>query len=206
MVYLYEIQEILEQLTPMVSLHFGGSLLSKISQLFDKYMDALIKALPGPSDDDNLPDLKEAVPFRAETDSEQLAILGIAFTILDELLPDAVLSTWMQQSESKEPNSGLMGNSVVNANASVELKEWRKHLQHCFDKLRDHFCRQYVLSFIYSREGKTRLNAHIYLSDNRGNPYWDSDPLPSLPFQVIFLILLLLLLNLLLFSNYLFLR
>lgn len=180
------VEEILEQLTPMVSLHFGGSLLSKISQLFDKYMDALIKALPGPSDDDNLPELKEAVPFRAETDSEQLAILGIAFTILDELLPNAVLSTWMQQSESKEPNSGLIENPVLNANASVELKEWRKHLQHCFDKLRDHFCRQYVLSFIYSREGKTRLNAHIYLSDNREDLYWDSGPLPSLPFQALF--------------------
>ncbi|OIW10235.1 hypothetical protein TanjilG_27986 [Lupinus angustifolius] len=179
------VEEILEQLTPLASLHFGGSILSRISQLFDKYMDALIKALPGPSDDDNLPELKEAVPFRAETDSEQLAILGIAFTILDELLPNAVLSTWTQQSESKEPISELKEN-VLNANASVELKEWRKHLQHCFDKLRDHFCRQYILNFIYSREGKTRLNAHIYLNDNREDLYRDSDPLPSLPFQALF--------------------
>ncbi|KAE9613658.1 hypothetical protein Lal_00016108 [Lupinus albus] len=179
------VEEILEQLTPLASLHFGGSILNRISQLFDKYMDALIKALPGPSDDDNLPELKEVVPFRAETDSEQLAILGIAFTILDELLPNAVLSTWTQQSESKEPISELKEN-VLNANASVELKEWRKHLQHCFDKLRDHFCRQYILNFIYSREGKTRLNAHIYLNDNEEDLYRDSDPLPSLPFQALF--------------------
>ncbi|CAL0312178.1 unnamed protein product [Lupinus luteus] len=177
--------EILEQLTPLASLHFGGSILNRISQLFDKYMDALIKALPDPSDDDNLPELKEAVPFRAETDSEQLAILGIAFTILDELLPNAVLSTWTQQSESKEPISELKEN-VLNANASVELKEWRKHRQHYFDKLRDHFCRQYILNFIYSREGKTRLNAHIYLNDNREDLYRDSDPLHSLPFQALF--------------------
>lgn len=148
-------------------------------------MDALIKALP--SDDDSLPELKEAMPFRAETDSEQLAILGVAFTILDELLPNAVLSTWMQKSESKESNSELTESVLLNTNASVELKEWRKHLQHSFDKLRDHFCRQYVLSFIYSREGKTRLNAHIYLSDDGEDLYWDSDPLPSLPFQVIIL-------------------
>ncbi|XP_027345764.1 exocyst complex component EXO84C [Abrus precatorius] len=178
------VQDILEQLTPLASLHFGANVLNRILQLFDKYMDALIKALPGPSDDDNLPELKEAVPFRAETDSEQLAILGIAFTILDELLPNAVLSTWMLQSESKEPNSGLA--ETFNTNANAELKEWRKHLQHSFDKLRDHFCRQYILSFIYSREGKTRLDAHIYLSDNREDLYWDSDPLPSLPFQALF--------------------
>ncbi|XP_057754560.1 exocyst complex component EXO84C [Arachis stenosperma] len=179
------VEEILEQLTPMASLHFGGNVLSRILQLFDKYMDALIKALPGPSDDDNLPELKEAVPFRAETDSEQLAILGVAFIILDELLPNAVLSTWMRKSDSKELNSEPSENVVLNTNTSVELKEWKKHLQHSFDKLRDHFCRQYVLTFIYSREGKTRLNAHIYLSDNRDDLY-DSGPLPSLPFQALF--------------------
>lgn len=179
----------MEQLTPTVSLHFGGNVLNRILQLFDKYMDALTRALPGPSDDDNLPELKEVALFRAETDSEQLAILGIAFTILDELLPNAVLSRWMLQSESKakEPNSGATENVTFNTNASVELKEWRKHLQHSFDKLRDHFCLQYIVTFIYSREGKTRLNAHIYLSDNRDDLYWDSGPLPSLPFQVVFL-------------------
>lgn len=184
--FMHIVEEILEQLTPMAVLHFGGNVLGRILQLFDKYMDVLIKALPGPSDDDNLPELKEAVPFRAETDSEQLAILGIAFTILDELLPNAVLSTWMLQNESKEPNSGLMEIVGFNTNASVELKEWRKQLQHSFDKLRDHFCRQYVLSFIYSREGNTRLNADIYLSDNKEDLDWDSGPLPSLPFQALF--------------------
>jgi len=187
-VLLNKFQEILEQLTPLASLHFGGNVLNRISQLFDKYMDALIRALPGPSDDDNLPELKEAVLFRAETDSEQLAILGIAFTILDELLPNAVLSRWMLQSEGKEPNTE---NVTFNTNASIELKEWRKHIQHSFDKLRDHFCRQYILTFIYSREGKTRLNARIYLGDNREDILWDSDPLPSLPFQVILIFLLL---------------
>lgn len=181
----HNLQEILGQLTPLVILHFGGSVLTRISQLFDKYMDALIKALPGPSDDDNLPELKEAVPFRAETDSEQLAVLGVAFTILDELLPNAVISTWKQQNESEEPKSANTENVVPNANTSVELKDWRKQLQHSFDKLRDHFCRQYVLSFIYSREGKTRLNAQIYLSNDGEDHDWDPEPLPSLPFQVI---------------------
>lgn len=205
MLYLwYNLQEILGQLTPLAILHFGGSILSRISQLFDKYMDALIKALPGPSDDDNLPELKEAMPFRAETDSEQLAVLGVAFTILDELLPNAVLSTWNQLNESKEPDSANTENVLPNVNTSVELKDWRKHLQHSFDKLRDHFCRQYVLSFIYSREGKTRLDAQIYLSDNGEDNYGDPEPLPSLPFQVIPRNFLLSHLNSFWFSNSLF--
>ncbi|KAB1222127.1 Exocyst complex component EXO84C [Morella rubra] len=184
--FMYIVEDILEQLTPFATMHFGGNVLSRISQLFDKYMDALIKALPGPSDDDNLTELKEAISFRAETDSEQLAILRIAFTILDELLPNSVMNIWNRQNESNEPKSGTNENLVPSASTTTELKEWKRHLQHSFDKLKDHFCRQYVLNFIYAREGKTRLDARIYLNGNGEDLYWDSDPLPSLPFQALF--------------------
>ncbi|KAJ6971004.1 hypothetical protein NC653_035314 [Populus alba x Populus x berolinensis] len=177
------IEDILAQLTPMAVLHFGANVLTRISQLFDKYMDMLIKSLPGPSDDDNLTELKEVIHFRAETDSEQLALLGLAFTILDELLPLAVIKVWSLTNESKELESE---NIVPNASITAELKEWKRSLQHSFDKLRDHFCRQYVLTFIYSRQGKTRLNALIYLGGEGADLYWDSDPLPSLPFQALF--------------------
>lgn len=75
-------------------LHFGVNILTRISQIFDKYVDSLIKALPSQSEDDNLTDLKEALPFRVETDSEQLALLGIAYTIADESLPMVVSRIW----------------------------------------------------------------------------------------------------------------
>ncbi|TXG75359.1 hypothetical protein E1A91_1Z022800v1 [Gossypium mustelinum] len=181
MKFLYIISDILEQLTPLVVSHFGGNVLPRISQLFDKYMDALIRALPGPSDDDSLTELKETIPFRAETDSEQLAILGIAFTIMDELLPSMVVKIWSPKNENQEPGNE---NIVPNASTTTELKDWRRQLQYSFDKLRDHFCRQYVLSFIYSIEGKTRLNAQIYLGGDGEDSQWDT--LPSLPFQALF--------------------
>ncbi|KAH1055832.1 hypothetical protein J1N35_033897 [Gossypium stocksii] len=181
MKFLYIISDILEQLTPLVVSHFGGNVLPRISQLFDKYMDALIRALPGPSDDDSLTELKETIPFRAETDSEQLAILGIAFTIMDELLPSMVVKIWSPKNENQEPGNE---NIVPYASTTTELKDWRRQLQYSFDKLRDHFCRQYVLSFIYSREGKTRLNAQIYLGGDGEDSQWDT--LPSLPFQALF--------------------
>ncbi|XP_030548811.1 exocyst complex component EXO84C isoform X2 [Rhodamnia argentea] len=184
--FMYIIDEILGQLTPLALVHFGANILNRISQLYDKYVDALNKALPGPSDDDNLTELKELLPFRAETDSQQLALLGMAYTIFDELLPDAIWNLWNPQSESKELVAGAMENASPSTPLPVEVKEWRRHLQHSFDKLRDHFCRQYVLSFIYSREGKTRLNAQIYLSESVEDQYLDSDPLPSLPFQALF--------------------
>lgn len=173
-------------MTPSTILHFGGNILIRIGHLFDKYIDALIKALPGPSDEDNLTELKDVMLFRAETDSEQLSILGIAFTIMDELLPNTVITVWKQQSGGDEPESGSAENIMPNPSTATDLKEWRRHLQHSFDKLRDHFCRQYVLSFIYSREGKTRLDAQIYLKSDGEDLHWGSDPLPSLPFQVLY--------------------
>ncbi|XP_062095950.1 exocyst complex component EXO84C isoform X2 [Humulus lupulus] len=179
------VEDILEQLTLLTVLHFGGNILSRIGQLFDKYMDSLIKALPGPSDDDNITELKDVVLFRAETDSEQLSILGIAFTIMDELLPNAVITVWKQQNGSQESKDGP-GENMKSSPSTNTLKEWKRHIQHSYDKLRDHFCRQYVLAFIYSREGKTRLNAQIYFNGNGDDLHWDSDPLPSLPFQALF--------------------
>lgn len=182
----YSLQEIVEQLTPLVIFHFGANILTRISHLFDKYVDSLIKALPSHSEDDNLTDLKEALPYRAETDSEQLALLGTAYTVADELLPMSVSRILSALNESKEAGTGVGDNIIATSSSTIELKDWRRHLQHSLDKLRDHFCQQYVLSFIYNRDGKTRLAAQIYLTGEGKDLFWDSDPLPSLPFQVVF--------------------
>lgn len=175
----------MDQLTPMAVIHFGGTILNKILQVFDRYIETLIKALPGPSEDDSLMESKDSLNFRAETDAQQVALLGSAFTVADELLPMAVLKTFTRKIENKETGGGY--NEAIGQNLVIsasEYKEWRRHLQHSWDKLRDHFCRQYVLTFIYSREGKARLDARIYLEGKGDDLFWDSDPLPSLPFQV----------------------
>ncbi|KAL2938073.1 Exocyst complex component EXO84C [Bienertia sinuspersici] len=177
------VKVIVEQLTPLAILQFGGNLLSRTVQLFDSYVDLLTKALPSPSEDDGITELKEAVPFKAETDSQQLALLGVANTVADELLPMTMSRIWNVEMETDDPRiaphesiSPIVGNAV-------EFKDWRRQLQHSLDKLRDHFCRQYVLNFIYSREGKARLDATIYVDGEGEDLVWGSDPLPSLPFQ-----------------------
>ena len=177
------LQDVLDQVTPMTIVHFGGTILNKFLQLFDRYVETLIKVLPGPSEDDNVVESKEPVEFKAESDAQQLALIGTAYTIADEFLPAAVSKFFAMQTEKKGtsgPSQGLGPGSIY----STEYKEWKRHLQHSLDKLRDHFCRQYVLSFIYL-EGKSRLDARMYLEVNRDDLLWDSDPLPSLPFQVI---------------------
>ncbi|KAI3776815.1 hypothetical protein L1987_46605 [Smallanthus sonchifolius] len=185
--FIFMVKDIVDQLTRLVILHFGGNVLTRILQVFDQYMDELIKALPEPSEDDSLMELKEAVPFRTETDSQQLALLGTAFTIAEELLPMVMSKIWSVLNESKEAaGNGVNDNIAPLMNNMIDYKDWRKQLQHSLDKLRDHFCRQYVLNFIYSRDGNTRLDAHIYLSGESDDLNWNSDPLPSLPFQALF--------------------
>lgn len=180
------VKDIAEHLTPLVILHFGGNFLSRVPHLFDKFVDLLIKTLPSASEDDGLADLKEAVPFKAETDSQQLAVLGAAYTVADELLPMAISSVLKGHIEGPEPKSGMPEIIASSAGTPVEYKDWRRQLQHSLDRLRDHFCQQYVLSFIYSREGKTRLDARIYLDGEGVDLLSDPDPSPSLPFQALF--------------------
>lgn len=183
--FIFVVKDIVEQLTHLVILHFGGNILTRISQLFDKYVDVLIKAIPSTSEDEDLTDLKD-VPFRAETDSQQLALLGTAFTIAEELLPMVVSKIWNILSESKEAGIGAVENVMPSANNTLEYKDWRRQLQHSLEKLKNHFCQQYVVSFIYSRDDKTRLDAQTYLQGKKEGLFWDSDPLPSLPFQALF--------------------
>ncbi|KAG0481579.1 hypothetical protein HPP92_012437 [Vanilla planifolia] len=158
----------------------------QVSPTFDKYVDILIKALPGTSDDDSLIEHKEPIAFRAETDAEQLVLLGNAFTISDEFLPGAVTRVLSPQTAKRDDGGGPSGSIALVAISAVEYKDWRRHLQHSFEKLRDYFCRQYVLTFIYSREGKARMDARMYLDGKADDLFWDSDPLPSLPFQALF--------------------
>ncbi|GJZ26720.1 exocyst complex component EXO84C [Tanacetum coccineum] len=114
-------------------------------------MDGLIKALREPSEDDSLMELKEAVPFKSETDSQQLALLGTTFTIAKELLPMVMSLIWSILNESKEAG-GATESPKVTTNAAVQAH----------------------------RDGPTRPDAHIYLSGEGNDLNLNSDPLPLL--------------------------
>ncbi|XP_042471321.1 exocyst complex component EXO84C-like isoform X2 [Zingiber officinale] len=58
------VEDILDQLTPTVISQFGRHVLNKLLQLFDKFIEAVIKTLPGPSEDDNLIEPKESAEFK----------------------------------------------------------------------------------------------------------------------------------------------
>ncbi|KAF6146385.1 hypothetical protein GIB67_020479 [Kingdonia uniflora] len=104
--FIFLVKDTMQQLTPEVISHFGATVLTKISHFFDEYVELLIKALPGPSEDKNLAENKEYVYYKAKTDSQQLALMVTVFTVADELLPMAVSRIWSGQSELMEPGSG----------------------------------------------------------------------------------------------------
>ncbi|XP_078438305.1 LOW protein: exocyst complex component-like protein [Wolffia australiana] len=175
------VADILEQLTPTAIMHFGKDILSRLLILFDKYVESLIKDLPSPTEDEAAAEQKESADSQLEVDAQHLVPLGTAWTVADELLPAAVSRVFTQRGKGDEiktmPFEGI---------SPVEFKDWRRHLQHSLDKLRDHLCRQYVLSFIYSKDEKACFDAHIYLGGKAGDLFWESNPLPSIPFQEFF--------------------
>ncbi|KAK9121226.1 hypothetical protein Syun_018843 [Stephania yunnanensis] len=184
--FIYLVKEIVERLTPEAITHFGGAILTRIAHLFDNYIGALTNVLPSTSEDDNLTEQRDATQFKVETDAQQLALLGTAYTVADELLPMAVSRIWNMLDEIKETGRGSMENLGPTGIDTVEFKDWRRQLVISSDKFRDQFCRQYVVSFIFSRDDDTRLGAKTYLNTKGEDLIWDAHPMPSLPFQALF--------------------
>ncbi|GAB4829560.1 hypothetical protein Ancab_019231 [Ancistrocladus abbreviatus] len=122
------LQDIVDHLTPWAILNFGANVLGRILQLFDKYANLLIKVLPSPSEDDNLAELREDLPFISETNSQQLALLGVAYTIANELLSTVVSRIWTSQNEIRELRSGLTKSIVPTAGNAMDYKYWKWHL------------------------------------------------------------------------------
>ncbi|GAB2230452.1 hypothetical protein Drorol1_Dr00014717 [Drosera rotundifolia] len=171
------LMEIMNNLTPLAFMNFGASILGKILELFDKFVDLLIKASPNTSED-------ETTPAKAETDTQQLSLLGIAYAVAGSL-PLIVSRTGAALNGSREPRNGVP-DVMVSTSSSVDYSDWKRNLQHSLDKLKDRFCQQYVLSFIYSGDGKPRLDARMYIDGEGEDLLWDSHPLPSPPFQDLF--------------------
>ncbi|KAL9261644.1 Exocyst complex component EXO84C-like protein [Drosera capensis] len=182
--FIFALQEIMNNLTPLAFMNFGASILGRILELFDKFVDLLIKALPYTSEDETIAELKEVVPVKAETDTQQLSLLGIAYAVADSL-PLIVSRTGAALNGSREPRSGVP-DVMVSTSSSIDYSDWKRNLQHSLDKLKDRFCQQYVLSFIYSGDGKPRLDARMYIDGEGEDLLWDSHPLPSPPFQDLF--------------------
>lgn len=180
------VQEFFEDVAPLLSMQLGGQTLDGLAQVFNSYINLLIKALPGSIEEDGGMEVSGNKIVRvAETETQQLALLGNAAALADELLPRAALKLVPQQTSGKEDP---WKRSSERQNRLPEQRDWRRRLQRTVERLRDNFCRQHALDLIFTEDGDTQLSAEMYinLDDNTDNSDWHQDPFPSLIFQELF--------------------
>eukprot|EP01018_Ginkgo_biloba_P013357 Gb_20183 [translate_table: standard] len=181
------IQEFFEDVAPLISMQLGGLTLDGLARVFNSYVNLLIKALPNLMEDDgNVEALENKIVKLAQTEAQQIALLGNATALADELLPRAALKLvpWYQAGGREDPRK----RASERQNRFPEQREWRRHLQRAVDRLRDNFCRQHALDLIFTEDGDTQLSADMYLNldANANDPNWNHEPMPSPVFQELF--------------------
>ncbi|GJP68760.1 hypothetical protein CLOP_g25424 [Closterium sp. NIES-67] len=220
--------DLVEDILPVISLQLFGRILDRLASLFESYVALLQKALPSPSSDDDDNEDEEGEEGKAgekdkdkangggeepwqdgsvrtaEDEQQQLALLGNASALADDLLPRLAQRLTLAAGEEggggggggrggrkqggAEQDRRLSGGGGRNA---AEHKEWRRRLQKAVDKLRDVLCSCLVAEFMYGDDGKPILTAHEYLHmDAKMRPtQWALKPLPSPPFQALYMAL-----------------
>ncbi|XP_020217958.1 exocyst complex component EXO84A [Cajanus cajan] len=165
------VQELFEDVGPLEILQLDVLAVEGLLQGFNFYVNLLINALPGSVVTENLEGHK--IVKIAETEAQQIALLANAILLADELLPRAVVKL---SHSSKGDDSQKRGSDKQRP---PEQRELKKRLQREVDHLRDSFCRQHALEFIFTEDGEARLNALIYLvlDGREDQPEWFPSPI-----------------------------
>nr|GMC73044.1 exocyst complex component EXO84B [Ipomoea batatas] len=84
------VQDFFEDVGPLLSMQLGGKALDGLFQVFNSYVNTLIKALPGSlEEENNLDGSANKIVRMAETEAQQIALLANASLLADDLLPRA---------------------------------------------------------------------------------------------------------------------
>ncbi|KAF9613245.1 hypothetical protein IFM89_006604 [Coptis chinensis] len=177
------VQDFFEDVGPLLSMQLGGPTLEGLFQVFNSYVNLLIKALPGSIEDEgNLEGSGNKIVRLAETETQQIALLANASLLADELLPRAAmkLSPINQANIKDDPRK----KPTDRQSRHPEQREWRRRLQRSVDRLRDSFCQQHALDLIFTEDSDTPLCADMYINmdENTEEPEW----FPSPVFQELF--------------------
>ncbi|CAN1305967.1 Exocyst complex component EXO84B [Linum perenne] len=176
------VQDFFEDVAPLLSM-LGGQTLDGVYQVFNSYINMLIKALPGSMEEEaNFEGYINKIVRLAETEEQQIALLANASLLADELLPRAAMKLYpMSHTNYKDDRSRRQADKP---NRHPEQREWRKRLVSAVDRLKDTFCRQHALDLIFTEDGDSHLAAEMYLKMDSNVE--DVDWLPSLIFQELF--------------------
>ncbi|KAJ6720024.1 EXOCYST COMPLEX COMPONENT EXO84A [Salix viminalis] len=174
------VQDFFEDVGPLLSMQLGGQTLEGLFQVFNSYVNMLIKALPGSMEEEaNFEGSGNKIVRMAETEAQQIALLANASLLADELLPRAAmkLAPLNQTNFKDDPRRRPLDRQ----NRHPEQREWRKRLVNSVDRLKDTFCRQHALDLIFTEDGDSHLSAEMYI--NMVGNADEVDWFPSLIYQ-----------------------
>ena len=159
-------------------MQLGGQTLEGLFQVFNAYVNMLIKALPGSMDEEaNYEGSGNKIVCMAGDEAQQMALLANASLLADELLPRAAMKLApLTQAAVKDRRSS------DRQNRHPEQREWKRRLVSSVDRLKDSFCRQHALDLIFTEEGDSHLTADMYI--NLDGNVDEFEWFPSLIFQV----------------------
>ncbi|KAA8541553.1 hypothetical protein F0562_022705 [Nyssa sinensis] len=157
------VQDFFEDVGPLLSMQLGGKTLEGLFQVFNSYVNMLIKALPGSMEEEaNYEGSVNKIVRMAETEAQQIALLANASLLADELLPRAAmkLSPINQANYKDDPRR----RPADRQNRHPEQREWKRRLVISVDRLKDSFCQQHALDLIFTEEGDSHLTADMYIN------------------------------------------
>ncbi|KAL6140507.1 hypothetical protein ACLB2K_058806 [Fragaria x ananassa] len=177
------VQDFFEDVGPLLSMQLGGQTLEGLFQVFNAYVNMLIKALPGSMDEEaNYEGSGNKIVRMAGDEAQQMALLANASLLADELLPRAAMKLApLTQAAVKDD---LRRRSSDRQNRHPEQREWKRRLVSSVDRLKDSFCRQHALDLIFTEEGDSHLTADMYI--NLDGNVDEFEWFPSLIFQELF--------------------
>lgn len=165
-------------------MQLGGQTLEGLFQVFNSYVNMLIKALPGSMEEEaNFEGSGNKIVRMAENEAQQIALLANASLLADELLPRAAMK--LSPPSQATYKDDARRRPLERQNRQPEQREWKRRLVSSVDRLKDTFCRQHALDLIFTEEGDSHLTADMYITmDGNVDEFeWS----PSLIFQVLYL-------------------
>ncbi|XP_008229365.1 PREDICTED: exocyst complex component EXO84B [Prunus mume] len=177
------VQDFFEDVGPLLSMQLGGQTLEGLLQVFNSYVNMLIKALPGSMEEEaNFEGSGNKIVRIAENEAQQIALLANASLLADELLPRAAMK--LSPLNQAAYRDDLRRRSSDRQNRHPEQREWKRRLGSSVDRLKDSFCRQHALDLIFTEDGDSHLSADMYI--NMDGNVDEVEWFPSLIFQELF--------------------
>lgn len=160
--FILMVQDFFEDVGPLLSMQLGSKTLEGVYQVFNSYVNMLIKALPNSLEEEaNFEGAGSKIVRMAENEAQQIALLANASLLADELLPRAAMK-FIQNSQTD--NDDLHRRTSDRQNRHPELREWKRRLVSSVDRLKNSFCQFHALDLIFTEEGDSNLTADMYIS------------------------------------------